>query len=493
MLLQHAATDPAPAADPTLSAGSACRQVAVGGSIEGALEYEALVTESPEDPVEVAVGMDDLCLLPHTSGTTGAPKGIMLTHANLTWNVINFLTCADFRGDDVTLAIAPSSGSGDRGQRPAGPVPRRHGGGPGRPGPRGNPPGDGAPSGDGGLRQSPTCWTPSPTPRPGRPTCPASRFVITGGAPVPPNWLIRAWLDRGVTLLRATDCPRPRPWHCCSTRPAPSPDRDRPAGHRCWSTSRSSTRTTVRWGRETGELLVRGPNVMAGYWRRPEATREVLAGGWLRTGDAARRDEEGYVWIVDRVADRFLVGGRPVYPGDVERALTGHPSVADAGVVQVPGEAGGEMVAAVVVLSAGSRATEQGLLAYAKDRLAPHQAPASVRFVDHLPKTPWASWCGLRSASWPRRPVPGEQGRVLAGVAGWRRQPARAAGPAASPGLSGRRRLADDLDHPGPAGPRSAPGTGQRQTLVGPGLGGRQVAAGQAEVLQAGWRCRGTG
>ena len=112
--------------------------------------------------------------------------------------------------------------------------------------------------------------------------------------------------------------------------------------------------------RETGKLLVRGPNVMAG-WRRPEATREVLlAGGWLRTGDAARRDE-GYVWIVDRVADRFTVGGRPVYPGDVERALTGHPSVADAGVVRSPGEAGGEMVAAVVVPPSAEQATEQKL------------------------------------------------------------------------------------------------------------------------------------
>jgi acyl-CoA synthetase (AMP-forming)/AMP-acid ligase II len=138
---------------------------------------------------------------------------------------------------------------------------------------------------------------------------------------------------------------------------------------------------------ETGELLVRGPNVMAGYWRRPEATREVLsADGWLRTGDAARRDQEGYVWIVDRVADRFLANGQPVYPGDVERVLTGHPSVADAGVVQVLGEGGGEAVAAVVVLSAGSQASEQDVLAYGRERLAAHQAPTSVRFVDRLPR-----------------------------------------------------------------------------------------------------------
>ena len=130
---------------------------------------------------------------------------------------------------------------------------------------------------------------------------------------------------------------------------------------------------------ETGELLVRGPNVMAGYWRRPEATREVVAAdGWLRTGDAARRDQEGCVLIVDRMADCFLVAGRPVYPGDVERVLSGHPSVADAGVVQLLGEGGGEVVAALVVLSAGSQASEQEILAYGRRHLAIHQAPALV-------------------------------------------------------------------------------------------------------------------
>jgi fatty-acyl-CoA synthase len=101
VLVQLAATDPTAVAD------SVRHRVAVAGSIQGALDFEALVAESLDDPVEVPVAMDDLCLLPHTSGTTGPPKGVMLTHANLTWNVINFLSCADFRSDDVTVAIAP--------------------------------------------------------------------------------------------------------------------------------------------------------------------------------------------------------------------------------------------------------------------------------------------------------------------------------------------------------------------------------------------------
>ena len=136
---------------------------------------------------------------------------------------------------------------------------------------------------------------------------------------------------------------------------------------------------------ETGELAVRGPNVMAGYWRRPEATRKVLSSdGWLRTGDAARSDQEGYVWIVDRMADCFVSDGQQVYPGDVERVLSGHPSVADAGVVQVAAKGGS--VGAIVVLSAGAEGPAAVILAYGRRHLAAHQAPASVTFLDRLPR-----------------------------------------------------------------------------------------------------------
>jgi fatty-acyl-CoA synthase len=188
------------------------------------------------------------------------------------------------------------------------------------------------------------------------------RFVITGGAPVPER-LIRTWLDRGVTLLQGYGLSEAAPLALLL-------DSDS-ALTRVGSAGRPSLLVDIAivgadgaavGPGETGELLVRGPNVMAGYWNRPEATREVLSSdGWLRTGDAARSDDEGYVWIVDRVADHFLSEGRPVYsegrpvyPGDVERALTSHPSVADAGVVQIPANGGGE-VAALVVLAPGGR------------------------------------------------------------------------------------------------------------------------------------------
>jgi acyl-CoA synthetase (AMP-forming)/AMP-acid ligase II len=109
VLIEHGAIDPA------VVPGSVRHRVAVGKPGDTTIDFEALVGESGDEPVGVAVGMDDLCLLPHTSGTTGAAKGVMLTHGNVTWNVVNLLTCADFRGDDVTMATAPSFRVGARG------------------------------------------------------------------------------------------------------------------------------------------------------------------------------------------------------------------------------------------------------------------------------------------------------------------------------------------------------------------------------------------
>jgi fatty-acyl-CoA synthase len=138
---------------------------------------------------------------------------------------------------------------------------------------------------------------------------------------------------------------------------------------------------------QTGELLVRGPNVMAGYWQRPEATRAaLLEGGWLRTGDAARMDDDGDIWIVDRFEARFVSMGEVVYPGDIERVLLAHPAVADGGVVGVLAPGGAMVGAAFVVLSPGAAVSEADLLAFCGERLAAHQVPTSITFVDGLPR-----------------------------------------------------------------------------------------------------------
>ena len=157
----------------------------------------------------------------------------------------------------------------------------------------------------------------------------------------------------------------------------------------CSSRSGSSIPTgTTSIPATTGELLARGPNVMAGYWRRPAETEEVLIdGGWLRTGDAARVDDDGDVWIVDRVDARFIAGGRTVYPGDVERQLMAHPEVADAGVAGFATSEGDMVGAAFVVLLPGSSVTETELLEFARGRLPPHEVPSSITFLDRLPRS----------------------------------------------------------------------------------------------------------
>jgi acyl-CoA synthetase (AMP-forming)/AMP-acid ligase II len=381
VLIQHHTADPAAVAGPVR------HRIAVAGPVEGASDLEALVAASPDDPVEVVVGMDDVCLLPHTSGTTGPPKGIMLTHANLTWNVVNFLTCADFRDDDVTVAIAPFFRVGGTGVNV---LPVLFLGG------QVVVPGDLSPAGILGVMERHRVTVGFGNPDlldalarserwPGADLS-SVRFVVTGGAPVPER-LIRAWLDRGVLLLQGYGLSEASPL-ALLLDPASATTKLGSAGRPPLLVDVRIMGTDQRpvGPGETGELAVRGPNVMAGYWRRPEATRKVLSSdGWLRTGDAARSDQEGYVWIVDRMADCFVSDGQQVYPGDVERVLSGHPSVADAGVVQVAAKGGGS-VAAFVVLSAGAQATEADILAYGRRHLAAHQAPASVTFLARLPR-----------------------------------------------------------------------------------------------------------
>jgi acyl-CoA synthetase (AMP-forming)/AMP-acid ligase II len=140
---------------------------------------------------------------------------------------------------------------------------------------------------------------------------------------------------------------------------------------------------------EVGEFWVRSDQVMAGYWNIPEATREAItSGGWLRTGDAGRIDEAGYLYIEDRVKDMILSGGGHVYPAEVERVLMHHPDVAEVAVIGVPDRDGAEMVKAVVVPVSGAVPDEAALIAFTRDRLAHYKCPASVSFVPALPRNP---------------------------------------------------------------------------------------------------------
>lgn len=138
---------------------------------------------------------------------------------------------------------------------------------------------------------------------------------------------------------------------------------------------------------EIGELVIRGPQVMAGYWRRPDETASTLRDGWLYTGDIARMDEDGFFYIVDRKKEMLITGGLNVYPREVEDLLYAHPAVQEAALIGVPDPHRGEVGKAFVVLRPGARATADDLLAYCRERLAPFKVPATVEFRETLPKS----------------------------------------------------------------------------------------------------------
>jgi acyl-CoA synthetase (AMP-forming)/AMP-acid ligase II len=138
----------------------------------------------------------------------------------------------------------------------------------------------------------------------------------------------------------------------------------------------------------SGEIIARGPQLMKGYWKRREATAEVLRGGWMHTGDAGVIDNEGYLYIQDRVKDMIVSGGENVYPRVVEEVLFRHPAIADAAVIGVPDERWGETVKAIVVLRRGMGATPEEIVEFCRGKLGRFEQPRSVDFIDALPRTP---------------------------------------------------------------------------------------------------------
>ncbi|GAB3562070.1 long-chain fatty acid--CoA ligase [Amycolatopsis endophytica] len=355
-----------------------------GGS--ESLPYEELLAAAQPDTRDVPVELDDPCLIMYTSGTTGKPKGAVLTHGNMTWNAVNQLLGFDFTQHERTLALAPLFHIGGL-NGTVNPTLLRGGcavivrGF------------DAAET----LRvieeQRINSFFAVPTMLDAMAREPgfhsrdlsALRTIGAAGAPVPLPTL-RTWLDRGVTMQQAYGMTEAAPG--CTV--LDSADAERKAG----SAGKAVFFTSVRVVRpdgddadvdEVGEVIVRGPNVMAGYWNDPARTAEVLADGWYRTGDAGSLDAEGYLFIRDRYRDMFISGGENVYPAEVESALLALPEVMEAAVIGVPDERWGEVGLAFVV--AGSEVDAGALRARLRERLAGFKVPRQFRFVDELPKT----------------------------------------------------------------------------------------------------------
>jgi long-chain acyl-CoA synthetase len=355
-----------------------------------------LADEAPGDPLEEAdPHEDDVASFFYTSGSTGGPKGAMLTLRNLFANAIH--NCMNFGGGPewVFLHAAPMFHVADAG-------------------------------GVYGLVMmgAAHCFLPTfepeaflklveqyrvtdsflvPTminmitnhPAAGRYEISSLKRLVYGGSPMPLDLLRRAKTKFGCDLAQGyglseaspiltylapedhsfADDDRQyipvksagRPILGCEVRVFDLHDREVPTG-------------------EVGEIVARGPNIMKGYWNRPEITADALRGGWLHTGDMGVFDEAGYLYILDRKKDMIKPGGENVYSPEVESAICAHPDVLEAVVIGVPDEKWGEAIKAVVVRRPARALTEPALIEFCRARLTHFKCPHSVDFVDASPK-----------------------------------------------------------------------------------------------------------
>ena len=214
------------------------------------------------------------------------------------------------------------------------------------------------------------------------------RLAVVGGAPMPES-LLETWKERGLEIVQGYGLTEAAPNVLC----LPPEDASRKVGFagKPYAHVDVALRDLVTGehldGPATGELVVRGPNVFAGYWRNPEATAATFEGGWLLTGDIAERDLEGYYRIAGRLKDLVISGGENVYPAEIEDVLHAHPAVAEAAVIGVPDERWGEVCTAYVALRPGAGCDEAELLDWCRPRLARFKVPRTVHFTDALPRS----------------------------------------------------------------------------------------------------------
>lgn len=340
-----------------------------------------------DEAIDEPIGLDDLFMIQYTSGTSGRPKGVMLTHANVTWNVYNLIVDADIASDEVALVTAPLFHTAALNQVLFPTLLK------------------------GGTALIEATFDPdraldlierygvtllfgvtsmylalTKSPRWATADLRTLRSAISGGAPIPLS-LLETWRDRGVGIIQGYGLTEASPGATMLRAHDPT-DKLGSAGTPCFFSDLhvAGVGGVPSAAGAPGEILVQGPNVSPGYWRNEKATEAAfLDDGWLRTGDLGRVDEDGALYVVDRLKDMFISGGENVYPAEVEQAIYRHPAVAEVAVIGVPDERWGEVGRAVVVVRDGQSLDEATLLSHLEGRLARYKIPRSVRFVDGLP------------------------------------------------------------------------------------------------------------
>lgn len=370
-------------------------ELVASGAAGGALSYDRVLSMGASDVADVEVDADAVAWLFYTSGTTGRPKGAMLTHRNLLAMTMNvFADIYPFAAADVVLHAAPlTHGSGlyalpaiAKGAHNIIFPPR---------------------SFDAGalLREiverrvtviaflSPTQVTRLVrSPERSRHDLSSLRAIVYGGAPMAARDVEEAVAAFGPILIQLYGQGE-APMTITALDPAVLGDQPEPRRLSSAGTPRTDVEVRIVDGTGAplppgaiGEVVLRGEVVMAGYWRNPEATAEALRNGWLHTGDLGYLDDRGYLFLQDRTRDVIITGGANVYCREVEDVLLRHPAIHDAVVFGIPDDEWGEAVMAVVVLAPGADLSEAETMAFCRDHLAGYKKPKRVEFVAEIPR-----------------------------------------------------------------------------------------------------------
>jgi fatty-acyl-CoA synthase len=351
-------------------------------------ELEALSASHDATPTPFEARFDDACMVLYTSGTTGAPKGAVLTHQMLFWNSVSTGLGLDLTSADVTVSFLPFFHvSGWHVLN----TPFLH---------RGativfldkfDP-----------ARVLEVCAKHRVTVLFGVPTTmdamaraatfsttplDSVRFAIVGGEPMSLE-LIKTWQDRGVAIRQGFGMTEVGP-NCFSLDAKESVRKIGSIGRPNFYVDARLVRDdgTECGVDEVGELLLRGPAVTPGYWRNERATAEAIREGWFHTGDLLRRDAEGFFFVAGRKKDMFITGGENVYPVEIERVLSTHPKVREVAVIGVPDAKWGEVGRAFVAPLSGESLTEAEVLTFLAGKLARYKIPRSVVVRPELPKS----------------------------------------------------------------------------------------------------------
>jgi acyl-CoA synthetase (AMP-forming)/AMP-acid ligase II len=366
--------------------------ISVGKSTPSSvLNYEKLLEGSTDKEPNIPISEKDECQLMYTSGTTGRPKGALLTHGNILWNLFNTILGREEKEGEVSLVVGPLYHTAALNNHFITRV---------------------ALAGTSILIKD---FDPKEVLK----IIENEKVSVISGAPAMYHFLLASPFEEydttsitkcttgasilpnetkerlmklfpnihgvydvygcteaspSIAILNAKDSLRKRecvgpPVPFLQVRIVDDQDRDVPTG-------------------EVGELVCRGPNVMKGYYKDRKATKEALRGGWLHTGDLGRLDGEGYVYIVDRKKDMIVSGGENIYPREIEELLYQHPKIRDVAVIGIPDRLWGESVKACVVLKMGETMEEEEVTEYCKRHLASYKKPKSVEFMESLPRNP---------------------------------------------------------------------------------------------------------